>query len=343
MPLPNAAITRRRFAGGLLAASFLPHVARAQAAPATILERGPQDRAEVALTFDCGADRGYTADILDTLAATGILASFGVTGAFADAYPDLVRRMVDEGHALINHSYDAPLLHRREHLRRRAHHRGTAGPAPAHRGRAGRRLWTRRQTALPTALWRRRRQRPGRPRYGRVHARGDVDARCHGLGGMVAAGDARPRRGEPRQRLHLPDARRRAIAGGADAPRVHRSLGRRGLRLCAHPGDDRAGERPGAGPAARPTCRCSIHRTSAPISASAPISSPSSRPGRSSPSSPARASWTATPGTTSIRLTAAAGSPPTSPSRRPIRQHPRVPASRQPGTPTERSPSVASD
>lgn len=108
MLLPNVPITRRRFAGGLLAASLAPRMVHAQATPAAILERGPYDRPEVALTFDCGADAGYTADILDTLATNRILASFGVTGAFADAYPDLVRRMVDEGHALINHSYSHP-------------------------------------------------------------------------------------------------------------------------------------------------------------------------------------------------------------------------------------------
>lgn len=60
----------------------------------------------VALSFDAGSDVGYTALILDTLAANGVRASFGMTGVWAERNPDLVRRMVNEGHSLINHSYD---------------------------------------------------------------------------------------------------------------------------------------------------------------------------------------------------------------------------------------------
>jgi peptidoglycan/xylan/chitin deacetylase (PgdA/CDA1 family) len=45
---------------------------------------------------------------LDTLKAKGVKASFGMTGNWASANPDLVRRMVAEGHALINHSYSHP-------------------------------------------------------------------------------------------------------------------------------------------------------------------------------------------------------------------------------------------
>ena len=60
----------------------------------------------VALTFDAGSDVGYTAMILDTLAANGVHASFGMTGLWAERNPDLVRRMVNEGHTMINHSYD---------------------------------------------------------------------------------------------------------------------------------------------------------------------------------------------------------------------------------------------
>jgi len=60
----------------------------------------------VALTFDAGSDRGYAAEILDTLAVEGIKATFGMTGVWAEQNPDLIRRMVDEGHQLINHTYD---------------------------------------------------------------------------------------------------------------------------------------------------------------------------------------------------------------------------------------------
>ncbi len=62
----------------------------------------------VALTFDAGSDRGYAAQILDTLKANGIHASFGMTGTWAQQNPDLVKRMVSEGHVLMNHSWDHP-------------------------------------------------------------------------------------------------------------------------------------------------------------------------------------------------------------------------------------------
>ena len=60
----------------------------------------------IALTFDAGADRGYAERILNTLRDTGVKASFGMTGKWAEQNPDLVRRMVAEGHLLINHTYD---------------------------------------------------------------------------------------------------------------------------------------------------------------------------------------------------------------------------------------------
>lgn len=60
----------------------------------------------VALTFDAGADRGYAEEILDTLAERHVTASFGVTGVWAKANPDLVRRMAADGHLVINHTLD---------------------------------------------------------------------------------------------------------------------------------------------------------------------------------------------------------------------------------------------
>ena len=60
----------------------------------------------VTLTFDAGSDTGYTSQILDTLAQNDIVAAFGITGAWAERNPDLVRRIVAEGHAIINHTYD---------------------------------------------------------------------------------------------------------------------------------------------------------------------------------------------------------------------------------------------
>lgn len=73
-----------------------------------MISRLPTADAVIALTFDCGADRGYAEQILDELARHGIHATFGMTGAWARANPDLVARMLREGHVLINHSDSHP-------------------------------------------------------------------------------------------------------------------------------------------------------------------------------------------------------------------------------------------
>lgn len=71
-----------------------------------IIERGMSGREEVALTFDAGQGRGYTEQILDLLADEGVTATFGVTGEWAEANPDLMRRIVADGHMVLNHTYD---------------------------------------------------------------------------------------------------------------------------------------------------------------------------------------------------------------------------------------------
>lgn len=77
-------------------------------APAQVIRRGNPSRRMVAFTFDAGSDAGYTAQILDILKANGIKGTFGITGKWAQQNPDLLKRIVAEGHTLINHSYDHP-------------------------------------------------------------------------------------------------------------------------------------------------------------------------------------------------------------------------------------------
>jgi peptidoglycan/xylan/chitin deacetylase (PgdA/CDA1 family) len=74
--------------------------------PAVVISRGDPSRRAVALTFDAGADVGYTAQILDTLAAARVRATFGLTGQWAEANPDLVVRIAAAGHHLVNHTFD---------------------------------------------------------------------------------------------------------------------------------------------------------------------------------------------------------------------------------------------
>lgn len=64
----------------------------------------------VYLTFDNGYEEGYTDDILDVLKEENVPAAFFVTGHYVDSQPDLVKRMVDEGHIVGNHSYTHPDL-----------------------------------------------------------------------------------------------------------------------------------------------------------------------------------------------------------------------------------------
>ena len=59
----------------------------------------------VALTFDDGPDPPYTGQILDILAEHQVPATFFLIGANAAKYPDLVRRIVAEGHQIGNHTY----------------------------------------------------------------------------------------------------------------------------------------------------------------------------------------------------------------------------------------------
>lgn len=60
------------------------------------------------LTFDNGYENGYTAKILDILKKEKVPATFFVTGHYLESAPDLVKRMVQEGHIVGNHSWSHP-------------------------------------------------------------------------------------------------------------------------------------------------------------------------------------------------------------------------------------------
>lgn len=59
----------------------------------------------ICLTFDEGYENGYTPKILDTLKEKSVKAIFFVTFDFVKDNPDLIERMIDEGHIIGNHSY----------------------------------------------------------------------------------------------------------------------------------------------------------------------------------------------------------------------------------------------
>lgn len=66
------------------------------------------DEKVIYLTFDCGYENGNTEPILDALKAHNAPATFFVVGHFLESAPELVTRMVEEGHTVGNHTYHHP-------------------------------------------------------------------------------------------------------------------------------------------------------------------------------------------------------------------------------------------
>ena len=60
------------------------------------------------LTFDAGYENGCTEKILDVLKAHNVPAAFFLVGNYIEKNPDLVRRMVAEGHIVGNHTMHHP-------------------------------------------------------------------------------------------------------------------------------------------------------------------------------------------------------------------------------------------
>ena len=69
------------------------------------LVRGPSNERVVALTYDDGPNPPYTNEILDVLHAEHVHATFFVVGQAVAAYPKTVRRAVEEGNAIGNHTW----------------------------------------------------------------------------------------------------------------------------------------------------------------------------------------------------------------------------------------------
>ena len=71
--------------------------------------RGGLANGEFSLTFDDGPTI-HTERILDTLKANQIRATFFVTGKQALKYPEVMKRILDEGHLVANHTFNHPSL-----------------------------------------------------------------------------------------------------------------------------------------------------------------------------------------------------------------------------------------
>ncbi len=70
-----------------------------------INEEEDMDTPKIAITFDDGPHPYYTEQLLDGLKERGVKATFFVMGKQAEAYPELVLRMYEEGHLVGNHTY----------------------------------------------------------------------------------------------------------------------------------------------------------------------------------------------------------------------------------------------
>ncbi|NPV53434.1 MAG: polysaccharide deacetylase family protein [Firmicutes bacterium] len=106
---------RWRFLGGLAPGGFSdgPEKLHRVPEPADLVKLYPDivvrqwspKSPSVALTFDDGPDTEYTPKILDILRKYNVRATFFLIGKSAERHPDIVKRIVVEGHAIGNHTY----------------------------------------------------------------------------------------------------------------------------------------------------------------------------------------------------------------------------------------------
>lgn len=68
------------------------------------------DEKVIYLTYDLGYENGYTETILDAMLERGVKGIFFVTRDYLNEAPDIVRRIIDEGHVLANHSWTHPSM-----------------------------------------------------------------------------------------------------------------------------------------------------------------------------------------------------------------------------------------
>ena len=66
---------------------------------------GDAEEKKIYLTFDCGYENGNSSAILDALKRHNAPATFFVVGHFLESAPEMVKRMVEDGHTVGNHTY----------------------------------------------------------------------------------------------------------------------------------------------------------------------------------------------------------------------------------------------
>lgn len=86
--------------------TFAPSEADGETRAFAVVER------EIALTFDDGPDPRFTPAILDILRERGARATFFVVGEQAQRYPELIERILAEGHEIAHHTHSHPHMDR---------------------------------------------------------------------------------------------------------------------------------------------------------------------------------------------------------------------------------------
>jgi len=69
---------------------------------------GAENEKVLYLTFDAGYENNLTAGILDTLKKHDVPAAFFLVGTYIKSNPELINRMVSEGHIIANHTMSHP-------------------------------------------------------------------------------------------------------------------------------------------------------------------------------------------------------------------------------------------
>lgn len=86
----------------------LPEVPEGE--PSTLVVHGDRRCQMVALTYDAGSGADGAEAILDMLKKHDLTVTFFLTGKWVERYPDLAKRVAEEGHEIANHTYSHPDL-----------------------------------------------------------------------------------------------------------------------------------------------------------------------------------------------------------------------------------------
>ncbi|WP_066294954.1 polysaccharide deacetylase family protein [Bacillus sp. FJAT-29937] len=80
----------------------------ARSMPSVLISKGFTNKKEISLTFDAGAGAEQTGKILNVLKKHRIQTTMFLTGKWVEQFPELSRRILQDGHEIANHSYSHP-------------------------------------------------------------------------------------------------------------------------------------------------------------------------------------------------------------------------------------------